>query len=431
MSKDEAQAEVDALSQQVTDDTKYIKETETSLAEKKTEWVDRKNLRAGEIAAMSKAIAILSNDDARDLFKRSLKSQGYSMLQLGQKSIARSASLILSKAVARVDGRETSAGSRLAVLAARLKGVDSTHFTEVIAAIDKMVGDLKEEEKIDLEKKEHCEKTRMEDTRAAALASRSMDERTEEKARLESEIENINTEIGQKNRTIAEVKTQLDEATENRDAEKNEFLLSSKDDTEAKTTVQQAKDVLAAFYTDNNLMLVQEAPAAGQAPSRPPDTWEGPYGGQTDESTSILAILDMIISDISKDASDAKAAEDKSAAEYSAFKKDSEEQILAMEESITDLNTVKATKELERNAAEEERALKRDELNVVVKKIADAQPGCDFVTINYPMRLENRRIELDGLTKAKAILTGGDFTRPDPGREIKPGDAFLARSFSK
>jgi len=258
-----------------------------------------------------------------------------------------------------------------------------------------------------------------------------MDERTEEKARLESEIENINTEIAEKNETIAEVKTQLDEATENRDAEKNEFLLSSKDDTEAKTTVQQAKDVLAAFYSDNNLMLVQEAPAAGQAPSRPPDTWEGPYSGQTDESTSILAILDMIINDISKDASDAKAAEDKSAAEYSAFKRDSEEQILAMEELITDLNTVKATKELERNSAEEERALKRDELNVVIKKIADAQPGCDFVTINYPMRLENRRIELDGLTKAKAILTGGDFTRPDPAREIKPGDAFLARSFSK
>merc|ERR1719215_2538830 len=233
-----------------------------------------------------------------------------------------------------------------------------------------MVSDLKKEEEIDLEKKEHCEKTRQEDTRAVALASRNMDERTEEIERLESEIEKINTEIAEKNETIAQVKTQLDEATENRDEEKIEFLQSAKDDEEAKTTVQQAKDVLSAFYTDNNLMLVQEAPAAGQAPSRPPDTWEGPYGGQTDESTSILAILDMIISDISKDASDAKAAEDKSAAEYSEFKKDSEAQILALEEAITDLNTVKATKELERNAAEEERALKRDELNVVVKKIA-------------------------------------------------------------
>jgi hypothetical protein len=429
MNKEEAQAEVDALNQQVRDDSKYIDETRLSLSEKKTEWVDRKQLRTEEIAAISKAIAILSNDDARDLFTRSLKSQGYSFLQASQKSVARSAALTLSKAVADLKRDGTQRNSGLTELAARLTGVDSTHFTKVIAAIDKMVADLKEEEDMDLEKKENCEKTRLDDTRMVAVTSRNMDERTEEIARLESEIQEINAEIAEKNETIVQIQTQLDEATENREAEKAEFARSAKDDADAKATVERAKDVLSAFYTDNNLMLVQKrAPAAGEAPERPPDTWDSPYMGKTEESTSVIAVLGMIIEDIAKDASDAKIAEDKSAAEYSEFKLESEGQIQKLNETITDLDSTKAGKESERKSAGDTRLLKRDELDVVMKKIADAQPGCDFVTINYPMRLDNRRIEIDGLVKAKAILTGGEFNRPNPHREIRPGDAFLARN---
>merc|ERR1719324_26866 len=81
MNKEEAQAEVDALTTQVDNDKKYIKQVEKSLAEKKEEWKDRQALRAAEIAAMNKAISILHSDDARDLMKKSFASQGYLFLQ--------------------------------------------------------------------------------------------------------------------------------------------------------------------------------------------------------------------------------------------------------------------------------------------------------------------------------------------------------------
>merc|ERR1719230_558263 len=64
MSKQESQDEVDAL--------------------KKKAWKVRSDLRAGELAAISKAIYILHNDDARDLFKKSFASQGF--LQVKQTS---------------------------------------------------------------------------------------------------------------------------------------------------------------------------------------------------------------------------------------------------------------------------------------------------------------------------------------------------------
>jgi len=48
--KEESQDEVDALKEQVSNDKKFIEQTQTSLDEKNEEWKDRSTLRAGEIA---------------------------------------------------------------------------------------------------------------------------------------------------------------------------------------------------------------------------------------------------------------------------------------------------------------------------------------------------------------------------------------------
>merc|ERR550514_2117812 len=81
MNEAEAQEEVDNLTEQIKADKGFIEQTEKSLEEKKQEWKDRKNLRAGELAAIAKAISILNSDDARDLLKKSTKSQGYLLVQ--------------------------------------------------------------------------------------------------------------------------------------------------------------------------------------------------------------------------------------------------------------------------------------------------------------------------------------------------------------
>lgn len=432
MSKEEAQAEVDALTDQAANDRKYIDQVQTALAEKKQEWKDRQELRAAELAAMSEAIHILTHDDARDVFKRSLESQGYSFLQENQQ-VSRIRSAVLAaasqirKAVVASNGG--AAGGQLVVLAARIEAVNSTHFTEVIDAIDKMVVNLQTEEETDLARKEQCEKDRADDTRTAALNSRSMDDFTDTITRLKSEIDEIKAEIVEKTNIVEATQAQLAAATSVRESEHKEWQSTNKDDEDALATVKRAKEVLANFYSDNNLMLVQQPVLdAGKAPPPPPATWDAPYGGQTAESTSIIEILHMIVDDIQKDISTAKAAEDKSKAEYDAFKAESLKQIEGLNSDITDLGNTQADKEGKVTEHTESRRLKSLELDLVMGKLADAKPGCDFIAINYPTRLQNRQIEMDGLIKAKAILTGGEFNaRPDPKREMKPGDAFLMR----
>merc|ERR1719499_461049 len=81
LSKEETKEEIDALTAQVEADTKYIKQVKDALAEKKAEWKARQSLRLKEQEAIGKAISILYSDDARDLFKKSLASQGYLFLQ--------------------------------------------------------------------------------------------------------------------------------------------------------------------------------------------------------------------------------------------------------------------------------------------------------------------------------------------------------------
>merc|ERR1719464_2333408 len=66
---------------QMANDKGYIDQVEKSLAKKKKEWTERSKVRADEMKAISEAISVIHSDDARDLFKRSLSSQGYSLLQ--------------------------------------------------------------------------------------------------------------------------------------------------------------------------------------------------------------------------------------------------------------------------------------------------------------------------------------------------------------
>merc|ERR1719229_196415 len=178
-----------------------------------------------------------------------------------------------------------SGDARLAAVAGSIAKLGAgSHFTAVIKAIDDMIALLKEEENSDLEKKEQCEANRAEDTGVAINKARAMDESTELIYKLTAEIEAIKVEIAEKEEMIKQITEQLAEATRNREDEHAEWVANDKDDSDAATTVQSARDVLSEFYTSNNLMLVQKSKKqpvveAGMAPPPPPTTWDSPYGG--------------------------------------------------------------------------------------------------------------------------------------------------------
>jgi len=427
MSKAETKEEIGMLTSQVEADTKYIKQVRDALAEKKKEWKIRQELRLKEQEAISKAISILHSDDARDLFKKSFASQGYLFLQLNQgqnQQQQKSAFQTLHLA------SMASGDKRVAAIAWRL--AKGGQFDEVIEAIDAMVAMLKEEEAEDLKHKETCEDDRAADTRDAITMSRSMDENTEAINALKSEIEEIVKDYTEKQAEVDKMLEQIKELTKIREDENREYLKAKADDEAASVLVAQATEVLESFYKENNLMLAQEAvkqpfqTKAGQAPPPPPTTWESPYQGKTDESTGIIAILGMIKEDIDKDLEKATTSEKEALELFEETTKELNTNIEKAEELITSLKKTEGVKKQEIEEQKDDRSKTQELLTAVMEKIKDAEPGCDYFTINFPLRAKDRQIEIDGLIKAKAILQGAKFDEgPDPSRELKPGDAFV------
>jgi len=425
VSKDDAKKELDALNLQMTNDKKFIEQTTTALADKKGEWKDRQALRTGEIAAINQAIGILNSDDARDLLKKSLSSQSFMQTSSTQHL---SAAKVLSKAA------HMSGDSRLALLAATVSRTTplatGSHFDKVIAAIDLMVVTLKGEETTDLENKEECEQDRADDTRSAIVAARTMDEHSDTINELEARIVEINQNYKENEDEIAQLQKDFASATTQREDAATLYKASKKDDEAAASLVKSAKEVLAKFYVDNGLVFVQKRMdpiTAGAAPPPPPSTWEDPYGGKTEESQGIVAILEMIYDDINKDIAKAKEEEKKSQEAFDEFKKDTEAQVTALEAANTELSTEGADAGDDVTDNKKDRLSEKGSLDAALQKISDASPGCDYITINYDVRLKNRQIEMDGLVKAKAILQGGEFPSFLEGNQEKSADAFLQR----
>lgn len=407
MSKENAQSEVDALKTQVTNDEKFISQTATALEGKKAEWKDRQALRTGEIAAINKAIGILHSDDARDMFKKSLASQSFFLQLKSSKSM--SAVEVLKKAAKRTGDKRLSA---LAASAATPMATGS-HFDQVISAIDDMISNLKGEEETDLENKETCEHDRAEDTREAIVLGREMDDHTDSITEAENRIAEIKDQIADNKKEIKSLNEQLDEATKDRTDERATWVNNNRNDEAAAALVKSAEGVLEDFYKDNDLMFLQhkrmDPVQAGEAPPPPPTTWEAPYGGKTGESAGIVAILGMIEEDIIKDKNKAKAEEREAQSAYDEFKSDTEDQIDKLNDSISGLQDEMGQKESDIQDNVNGRLTKKNELETTLNKIADATPGCDYLTINYETKRKNRQIEIDGLIKAKAILDGGEF----------------------
>mmetsp|Transcript_9973 Transcript_9973/g.14921 ORF Transcript_9973/g.14921 Transcript_9973/m.14921 type:complete len:304 (+) Transcript_9973:531-1442(+) len=283
----------------------------------------------------------------------------------------------------------------------------------------------------DLTKKEACESDRATDTREASLLSRSMDDLTDAVDSATTKIAELTAEIDAKTEDVANLNAELKSATALREEEHTEWVATDKDDKDALALVNQAKVVLEQFYIDNNMAFVQKRQApftsvAGEAPPPPPSTWETPYGGKQEEQQGVTSLLAIIAEDIEKDIAKSLAEEQAAEALYQQTKADILASVEALEASIESLSGLRGETVEAKEAAITDRSSKNLELKAVMDRIAAAMPDCDYFTINYPVRTSNRQIEIDGLNKAKQILSGAKFTKTDPTRELKPGDALLS-----
>jgi len=428
MSRQESVDEKKALEEQVSNDDKFIKQTEAALTAKKASWKVRSATRSSELAAISKAISILHNDDSRDLFKKSFASQALVQIAHTSKRVQR----VESAAAVLKDAAKRSGDKRLMALASELEPFKSVkgRFDPIIKAVKKMIALLESQEQQDLDTKQTCESDRMANTREAIDTSREMDEQTDKITTLAAHISKCESEIKDLQADHQKTKDALAKASQMRKDENTEWQKNDNNDKLAAETVKSARDVIAQWYADNKAFVqVGKQPVsgmkAGDAPPPPPTTWESDYGGNQGESQGIVAIMEMVEADIKKDRADAKADEDSAQTEFDNFKKDSEAKMKELKAEEEATSKAMGKSQQDKSDTEKGRRSNKKALRSTLATIKSIDPNCEYYEVNYPMRRKNRQIEIDGLNKAMAILQGGTFdSGPDPNRAIKPGDAL-------
>ena len=288
-------------------------------------------------------------------------------------------------------------------------------FKDVIASVDTMLSELKQEEADDLAKKEHCEKERTEKTQEAKMTSKEIDTNSETIDRLTAEIAAANKSIVAIEEEIADLNSELQDASDTRAKETAKFTADKADDESAVGLIETAVAALEKFYTDNNLGLMQVRRSgqpfveAGEAPTPPPSTFEGDYTGSQGENAGITAILTMIKEDIKKDIAKAEAEEAASVTAFEKFEADTAASVEKLSSTKSDLESSIAADEESITQEKGERTTNQETLDSTLTFLKELAPGCDFIAVNFETRLKNRQIEMDGLNQAKAVLQGASF----------------------
>lgn len=414
LSKEEATAEIAKLETQLSSDSQVVYDTNKTLVDHRKEYDFRVEFRKREVEALTKAIQILSADEARDLFAKT--ATGSSFLQVRQTSS-------LDKAVSTLWelGRETKDKrvSSLVILASQVTN-SSYHsaMDTVVAAIDTLISELKSEGESDLTEKEDCETKRLTLTRTIATVARQVDEGTRGSWTKNQEIEHLKNQIGLLQEAIGNTQSQLTQMASIRTEENVLYQKHHAEILQSKALTVEARTVIEEFYSSHGTMLVQQPMVAGGAlPPPPPPTWGEAYTGKVQETSGIIAILKVLQEDFSTDLANMEASEQEAQHEYESEKTALETAVSSYTQNVDVRYTDIASAEQEANDLQASKETMLADIAAHKSLLKASASHCMYITVHFQVRREARALELDGLENAKTILLGGHV-----------GTKFLRRS---
>merc|ERR1719440_835741 len=417
-------------------DKKFVADLEKNCAAQTKMHEENVAMRGQELVALADTIKVLNDDDALELFKKTLPGSSASLLQVDVNRAAHQ-----KQALAALQAAALKSGDRpqfdFITMAIQGKKIG---FEKVIKMIDEMVGTLKQEQLDDDNKQEYCAKQfDMAEDKAKGLKKTvsdleiSVEEAKEGVAALASEIEALEDGIKKLDKSVAE-------ATEQRKEENEDFTQLMASDSAAKELLEFAINRLNKFYnpklykppakrelTEEEKIFVNNggtlAPTAApggiagtgvtvlaQSAPPPPPAAVAAYAKKGEESNGVVAMVNLLIKDLDKEMTEAQTAEKDAQADYEQMLSDSAEKRARDSKSLTDKNAAKAGLEadVQDDTAAKNGAVK--ELMATEKYISSLHGECDWLLQYYDTRKSARASEIDSLNTAKAVLSGADFS---------------------
>merc|ERR1719352_2137979 len=299
-------------------------------------------MRSEELLALADTIKILNDDDALELFKKTLPGSA-SFIQM-QTNIADQQ----RQALAVVQAAKRNGRPELNFLALALSG-KKVDFSKVIKMIDEMVVTLKAEQQDDNDKKEYCEmqfdladdkKKSLE--RTVSNLEKAIDKANEGIKALAAEIKALEEGIKALDKSVAE-------ATEQRKEENADYTELMASDGAAKEILGFAKNRLNKFYNPKlykappkRKLSEQEQITVNMGGTLAPTAAPGGIAGtgvgasfvqveahshhtyRKQDSSGAIRMLDLLIADLDKELTTSQFTEKDAQEDYEKLMKDSQ-----------------------------------------------------------------------------------------------------------
>merc|ERR1719183_2252567 len=397
----EMKEDLDDTGRSLLDDKKFLANLGKNCALKQKEHDENTKLRSEELLALADTIKILNDDDALELFKKTLPGASASLVQVqvGMKSQVQQALAVVRAAQG---GRGPRPELNFIALALQGKKVD---FSKVLKMIDEMVVTLKAEQQDDADKKEYCEtQFDLADDKKKGL-ERSVANLEKAIAKAKEGISALVDEIKALEAGIVALDKSVAEATEQRKEENAEYTELIASDAAAKEILGFAKNRLNKFYNPKLAKLMQVSAHNEAAPGPPPAT-AAAFSKKSEESNGVIAMIDLMIADLTKEMSVAKTEEKDAQADYEQAMTDSAEKRAADTKSLADKGKAKAQLNADQEAHTEEKAATTKTLMATLEYIQSLHAECDCLLQYFEVRKEARAGEIESLTTAKSVLSG-------------------------
>merc|ERR1719375_1438328 len=393
-------------------DTEVLSSLKLQCQQTDKDFALRQKTRAEEIAAVSEAISILSDDDARDNFSKTL-----SLVQVHHE---RQRGVALLRKGARVNGPRSAALTQLANRA------QLDVFVKIRKSIDEMVASLKKEQADEVKAKDNCVVEIRENEKAIAIKQREITELTAFMEESEATLKTLAKEIVEHKAEVKETQKQMASASQEREAENKEFQDAVKEQRAAQDVLKKAKARLESFYKKkagllqakgndlvqavlgDHFVLYQGGQEPGAALSAKPKGFET-YETKGKGMNGVLGLLSSIIKEAETMEKEALAAETDAQASYEEFVKGANDSVSKLEALVASKTQEIAELTADHETAKADRSAALEDAEQLVTTGVDLHKSCDFLVKNFDVRQAGRTQEMDALAEAKSVFSGADF----------------------
>jgi len=405
-----AQATLEDAEKDLQSDEKALSDLQRECMDKAAEFETSQRERSAELKVLAQAKSILAGPADNELAQT-----GSSFIQVKSRMNAEAPLSFVQVEPGSDFQRQLQAAAWLSSAGQQLNSwvlsqvgehVRADPFNKVKRMIEEMVAKLMSEQEGEAQHKEWCDKEITETQRSLQNKNDKLDDVTTFVDKQQAMATKLGDEITTLMKEIGQIDEAVQQATQMRQTEHEDFLKASKQQDAGQKACAMAIKVLRSYYDGGSFVQrsTQEMTERGflQAMQRA----SAPAGNKGSASSSIIGLLEVAESDFSKELAEATAAEEAAQKEFEQMVED------ARLEKATKQNDVK-NKKSEKLRVDNLVSEGQVDVSEAQKDVSAAEgymdklkASCTSKVPSFEQRQQRRQQELESLQNALGILEG-------------------------